>query len=44
MSTEEKRTWLKQWYPWPSWEAKVDRMSDQQVHATYMRMINMKKG
>lgn len=41
-STQQKRAFLKQQYPWPTWEQKVDKMSDQQVHATYIRMISKK--
>ena len=43
MSPEQKRARVKQEYPWPSWEAKVDKMSDAQVHTIYMRIINKKK-
>lgn len=42
MSPEQKRAYIRQAYPWPKWEAKVDKMSDAQVHATYTRIINKK--
>lgn len=42
-SDQQKRDIIKQEYPWPSWEAKVDKMSDKQVHATYIRIISKKK-
>lgn len=41
-SIAQKRKYVKEAYPWPSWEAKVDKMSDAQVHATYIRLINKK--
>lgn len=41
-SNAQKRTYVKEAYPWPSWEAKVDKMSDAQVHATYIRLISKK--
>lgn len=42
-SDAQKRKLVKEKYPWPDWERKVDKMSDAQVHAIYIRMINEKK-
>lgn len=42
MSTEQKRAWLKELYPWPKWSDKVGKMSDAQIHSTYMRLSNKK--
>lgn len=30
-------------YPWPTWEAKVAKMSDKQIAAVYMRLLNQNK-
>lgn len=43
MSPEQMRAKLKQSYPGPKWSVKVDKMSDRQVAATYMRLLNAKK-
>ena len=34
---------LKKSYPGPNWAIKVDKMSDRQVQATYMRLLNANK-
>ena len=43
MSIEQMKDALKKSYPGPKWAAKVDKMSDRQVHATYMRLMNANK-
>lgn len=43
MSPAQKREALKKSYPGPKWADKVDKMSDKQVHATYMRLLNNKQ-
>jgi hypothetical protein len=43
MSTEQKRAALKQLYPSKNWAAKVDKMSDAQVIAVYLRPKKTKK-
>lgn len=43
MSIEQMKAKLKHSYPGPKWSAKVDKMSDRQVQATYMRLLNAKK-
>lgn len=43
MSPEQKREALKRSYPSKTWSDKVDKMSDKQVHATYMRLLNANK-
>lgn len=43
MSIEQKRVAVAKVYPFPRWAAKVKLMSDAQVHATYMRLMNAGK-
>lgn len=43
MSIEQMKAALKRCYPGPRWAAKVDLMSDKQVAATYLRLLNAKK-
>lgn len=43
MSPEQKRDFIIKAYPGPSWEEKVAKMSDAQVHTIYIRLINRKK-
>lgn len=43
MSIEQMRAALKKSYPGPKWAAKVDKMPDKQVAATYTRLLNAKK-
>lgn len=43
MSPEQKRDFIIEAYPGPSWKAKVMKMTDAQVHTIYMRLINRKK-
>ena len=40
MSTAQKRAKVLTAYPGDRWKVKVGKMSDAQVHATYMRMLN----
>lgn len=42
MSPAQKRKYVRELYPWPSWEKKVDKMSDAQVHAIYIRNTSKK--
>lgn len=42
MSPAQKRDALKRLYG-PSWAGKVEKMSDNQVHSVYMRVIVNKK-
>lgn len=41
-SDSQKRKLVKEKYPWPDWEKKVDKMSEAQVHSIYIRMISKK--
>lgn len=43
MSVAQKRAVLTWAYPGSAWLEKVKNMSDKQVHATYMRMLNHNK-
>lgn len=43
MSIEQMKAALKKSYPGPKWSVKVDKMSDKQIAATYMRLMNAKK-
>jgi hypothetical protein len=43
MASMSERELLKQVYPYPRWWAKVDKMSDAQVHATFIRMKQERK-
>lgn len=43
MSTEQKRAAIAKSYPGQKWQDKVAKMSDAQVHATYMRLLNAKQ-
>lgn len=43
MSPAQMRAFLKKEYPFEKWSQRVDKMSDNQVAATYMRMINQKR-
>lgn len=43
MSIAQMKDALKKSYPGPKWAVKVDAMSDKQVHATYMRLMNSGK-
>lgn len=40
MSTEQKRNIITKAYPGDLWAAKVQKMSDAQVHTVYMRLLN----
>lgn len=42
MTPNEKREFLKTYYNSMKWANRVDTMSDKQVHAVYMRLINKK--
>lgn len=43
MNIQYMRNYLKQQYPGPNWATKVDKMTDKQVYAIYMRIINKEK-
>lgn len=43
MSTEQKRAAIAKSYPGEKWQKRVKDMSDKQVHATYMRLLNAKQ-
>lgn len=40
MGYDKEREAVKALYKWPSWAAKVDKMSDEQVMAIYLREKN----
>lgn len=40
MSTAQKLALIKTAYPGDRWQERVKTMSDAQIHATYMRMLN----
>lgn len=40
MSIAQMREAILEAYPWPTWARKVAKMSEKQVYATYMRMMN----
>lgn len=43
MSTEQMRSKIKDAYPGGYWHNRVDNMSDKQVAATYLRLLNAGK-
>ena len=43
MSPERKRLAVTRAYPGERWAAKVAKMTDAQVHVTYMRLLNQGK-
>lgn len=43
MTIHQMRNAVANAYPGDGWSAKVHKMSDKQVHATYMRLMNAKK-
>lgn len=43
MSIEQMRVAVTKAYPGGTWAGKVQKMSDRQVAATYMRLLNAKK-
>ena len=40
---EVKREALRGVYPYPKWQDRVDKMSDNQVHTVYARFLAQKK-
>lgn len=42
-SAAQKREAVKRVYLSPNWEEKVDKMSDKQVAAIYLRLLDQKK-
>lgn len=40
MSPEQKRYMISKAYPGDKWAERVSKMSDAQVHVTYMRLLN----
>jgi hypothetical protein len=42
MSLEEKRNFIIKAYPGGDWVWKVQKMSDKQIHAIYISLINRK--
>lgn len=43
MSPQRKREAVRKAYPGENWAAKVAKMSDGQIHNTYMRLLNAGK-
>ena len=43
MSIEQMRAAIKKAYPSYTWDRKVDKMADEQVAATYNRLLNAKQ-
>lgn len=43
MSPEQKRNAIANAYPGAGWALKVQKMTDQQVHVVYMRLMNAGK-
>lgn len=43
MTNANMRDWVKSAYPGPNWAKKVDKMTDEQVLAIYMRLVQTGK-
>lgn len=43
MNTVDERTAVKNAYPWGPWKKRVDKMTDAQIHAIYLRLKQQNK-